>query len=440
MRVSSSMIYQTGLQSIQKQTFDLLRTQQQVASGKRILNPSDDPIAAARALELGQSKAVNLQFGLNQSNADENLKLLENKLVGIGDVLQYTRERAVQAGNGALSAEDLRYIATDLKTQFDGLVALANSQNGQGEYLFSGYKAGVQPFVGNLSGVDYVGDQGGRTIQVSSSRFMPISLPGDDIFDRTRLIDVTKVRVATEDKPTSNDALYSFRGDNNKGTGGGLEVGFGDVALPPDDPNSPRNPDNQGRRYIITYAESTVGDPTTGSYTIEEVVPGIGRSTIASGIPPQDDYSFNGIQVSLPARVPSVDPSKNDNVMVGDAFEVMVASSNMFKNYALVVSAMEDSSGVGPSGGVAFALDNLDFALENVLKVRAQVGSQMVEIDQLKVLGSDLDLQYAQTISRFEDVDYAEAITRLTQQQAFLQAAQQSFIRVTGLTLFNFLN
>src|SRR5690606_32097044 len=112
MRISTSMIYQKGLMAIQQQTADMLKTQQQVATGRRVLTPADDPIAAARALELNQSRAVTQQFGLNLGYADDNLKLLENKLTGIGDILQYSRERAVQAGNGAYSADDVRYIAT----------------------------------------------------------------------------------------------------------------------------------------------------------------------------------------------------------------------------------------------------------------------------------------------------------------------------------------
>lgn len=425
MRISTSMIYQKGLTAIQQQTADLLKTQQQVSTGRRILTPADDPIASARALELNQSKAVTQQFAVNLGYADDNLKLLENKLVGVGDILQYSRERAVQAGSGAMSAEDLRYIATDLKSQFDALLALGNSQNGQGEYIFSGYRAGVQPFNGGLSGVSYAGDQGGRTIQVSASRFMPISLAGTDVFDRTRQIDGFQV--------TNNDALYSFRGDNNRGTGAALTVSL-------DALNLPLAQANQGRRYIVTYTETTPGNPATGSYGIEEVVPGLGRSTVASGLAPGNNYAFNGIEIALPAHVPAANPGDPGNIEHGDAFEVMVASTNMYTNFALAISALEDHTGVGPAGGVAFALENFDFALENVLKVRAQVGSQMVEVKQLQSLGSDLELQYTEAISRLEDVDYAEAISRLTRQQTFLEAAQQSYLRVSNLSLFNFLN
>ncbi|MDX9700870.1 MAG: flagellin, partial [Rhodocyclaceae bacterium] len=129
-----------------------------------------------------------------------------------------------------------------------------------------------------------------------------------------------------------------------------------------------------------------------------------------------------------------------DEVTDGDRFEIYVASTNMLDNLAMFAVALEKPGASRNTGAVAFALDNLDAAQENVLRVRAQIGSQMVETEQLANLGSDLNIQYAEAISRLEDVDYAEAISRLTQQQTYLQAAQQSFMRVTGLSLFNYLN
>lgn len=95
MRVSTNMIYDRGVGSIQQQWKSILHTQQQVASGRRVLTPADDPIAAARALEIGQSKAVNSQFSVNTGYADDALKLLDSRLGSAGDVLHYVRERAV---------------------------------------------------------------------------------------------------------------------------------------------------------------------------------------------------------------------------------------------------------------------------------------------------------------------------------------------------------
>ena len=435
MRISTNMIYGKGVATLHNQTAELLRTQQQVSTGRRILTPADDPIASARALELGQSQAVNQQFGRNIAYADDNLKILEGKLVGVGDILQYSRERAVQAGNGSMTATDLGYLATDLKSQFEALFGLANSRDGQGDYIFSGFKANTKPFEGGLSGVQYQGDEGGRTIQVSASRFMPVSLPGADVFDRSRIVDVNALRTPSDDKPTTNDALYSFKGNNNTGTASALQVSFDPATVDP--------ATDLGKRYQLQYSQP---DPLVdGTWSVIMSVPGGEAVPVAASPNPPSpatptSLTFNGITVQLPADAPPVSDADATPLGDGDAFEVFVASTKMFDNYALFVSALDDQGAVGAAGGVAFALENLDFALENVLKVRAQIGSQMVETEQLQNLGADLDLQYSQAISRLEDVDYAEALSRLVQQQSYLQAAQQSFLRITGLSLFNFLS
>lgn len=435
MRISTNMIYGKGVAALQNQTAELLKTQQQVSTGRRILTPADDPIASARVLELGQSRSVNQQFARNIEYADDNLKILEGKLIGVGDILQYSRERAVQAGNGTMTATDLGYLATDLKSQFEALFGLANSRDGQGDYIFSGYKANTKPFEGGLSGVEYNGDEGGRTIQVSASRFMPVSLPGVDVFDRSRIVDVDALRTPTIDKPTTNDALYSFKGQNNTGSASALDVSFDAATVDP--------ATDLGKRYQISYVQP---DPLVdGTWSVEAFLPGGGREAVAfvaapPAPAPSTSLTFNGITVDLPADAVPTSAADPTPLGDGDSFEVFVASTRMFDNYALFVSTLDDQGSVGAAGGVAFALENLDFALENVLKVRAQIGSQMVETEQLKNLGEDLNLQYAQAISRLEDVDYNEAISRLTQQQTYLQAAQQSFLRVTGLSLFNFLS
>ena len=120
---------------------------------------------------------------------------------------------------------------------------------------------------------------------------------------------------------------------------------------------------------------------------------------------------------------------------------MFVASKSVFKNVALFVDALERPGAANTAdGAVAFALKNLDAGLDSVIRARTTIGSNLVEIENLQNIGTDLDVQYSETISRLEDVDLAEAISRLTRNQTFLEAAQQSYLRITNLSLFNFLN
>lgn len=296
MRISTSMIYDRGVAGMQQQWSSLLQTQQQLSTGRRVLTPGDDPVAAARALEVSQSKSVNERFLVNIGAADDAMALMEGHLQSAGDILSYVRERAVQAGNATLNTVDLQNMAVDIKAQFEAMMALGNSKDGVGDYIFAGYKAQTQPFSGNVEGVTYSGDDGERSMQVSASRVMPVALPGNAIFD---------------------NALKAI-------------------------------------------------------------------SDLARGL--EDPAAAGGI-----------------------------------------------------SAVVSTALQQLDVGQEDILRTRAQIGSQMTETEVLRNLGTDRDVQYASTLSDLQDLDYAEAITRLTRQQTSLEAAQQSFMKVSGLSLFNYL-
>ena len=302
MRVSTSMIYDQGVIALQKQSAALLHTGQQIATGRKILTPSDDPVGSARALDVSQSKSVNQQFITNQGYAEDALKLVEGQLDGAGEIIQYARGRVLAAGNPALSPADRQSIATDLRSQFDAMLAIANTRDANGDYLFAGYRSNTPPFektdLAGTPGTEYKGDQGSRTMQVSSSRFMPVSFGG--------------------------------------------EVAFG------------------------------------------------------------------------------------------------TAGEGVFKVLGDFITALETGSDV--PGAVSTALGGLDESLDRVLTTRAQIGSQLVEVEQLGFIGSDLDLQYQTTLSDLQDLDYNEAFSRLTQQRTFLEAAQQSFLKTTGLSLFNYLS
>ena len=302
MRVSTNMIYDQGVNAMQRQSASMLHTGLQISTGRKILTPADDPVASARALDLTQSRSVNAQFTVNQGYAEDALKLVEGQLTGAGEIIQYARERVLAAGNPALSDSDRRSIATDLRAQFDAMLAIANTRDANGDYLFAGYQSNTTPFASSATagvrGADYEGDQGTRTMQVSSSRFMPVSFAGEQVF------------------------------------------GSGDASV--------------------------------------------------------------------------------------------------FKVLGKFISALETNTDV--SGAVSDALDGLDQSLDSVLTVRAQIGSQLVEVKQLGFIGSDLDLQYAATLSGLQDLDYNEAISRLKQQETQLQAAQQTFMKITSLSLFNYLS
>jgi flagellar hook-associated protein 3 FlgL len=117
---------------------------------------------------------------------------------------------------------------------------------------------------------------------------------------------------------------------------------------------------------------------------------------------------------------------------------------DLFSTLQNLITAVDTASRT-PLGNAQLANDlnvahsNLDNALTNVLTVRGAVGSRLKEVDNAKTAGADTVLQHEQTLSGLRDLDYAKAISDLTLQQTILQAAQQSFAKMQGLSLFDFI-
>lgn len=306
MRVSTQIIFENGAAKLGELQAGLVRTQQQVASGRRIQSPSDDPVAAARALEITQSQSINTQHGVNRQTAKSNLGLVENTLTSVTSLLQDVKTTIVAAGNASLTDIERGFMATEISGRLEQLFGMANSRDGTGNYMFSGFQTDTPAFSRDaVTGVvSYEGDPGQRLLQVDATRQMAVNTPGQSVFQ-----------------------------------GGGVDM-------------------FQALNDLVTLL-----------------------------------------------RTPVVTQTDTDNL----------------------------------NAGLATANGDLGLALDNVLTVRASIGSRLQELDALDNLGEDRNIRYSETLSELQDLDYAEALTKLSQQQITLEAAQRTFVSVSGLSLFNYL-
>ncbi len=299
MRISTQSLFDNGAARIGEAQAALYKTQQQVAADRRILTPSDDPIAAARALEITQSQSLNTQYGTNRGYAKDSLAMVDSTMAIVTDLLQEAKTAAISASNITLGDSERASIATSLQTSLGLLVGLANTRDGQGNYLFSGFQTSTPPFVQTAAGVQYQGDQGQRLIQVDATRQMAISSPGQSVFQ-----------------------------------GGGQDM----------------------------------------FETLNDLI----------------------LQLNTPGTT-------------------------------------------GLSAALSTANSDFEAALGNVSTVRASVGTRMKELDSLDNAGSSKNLQYSQTLSTLQDLDYTKALTDLSRQQTTLEAAQKSFMQTSNLSLFKYL-
>ena len=402
MRLSSNTIYEVGTNMMLQQQEALIKTQQQLSTGKRIVTPSDDPIAAAQALSITQAASVNEQYAVNRKSASSSLMLEENVLKEITSVLQDVHQTAVSAGNASYSDADRKARATELRSHLESLVTLANSTDDKGQFLFSGYQANTKPFVQTGMNVQYAGDQGQRLTQVSSSRQLAVSDAGADVFERIK---------------NGNGVFKTAADPVNTGTGI-IDVG------------SVINPASlTGDDYEISFT-------VTNGVTTFDVVNATTGASVSAGNSYTNNHaiSFDGMQLNIKG-----DPAD------GDKFTVSPSNNqSIFETVPKVITALETPSSGQPGSArltniLGASLQDIENSLEHVLAKQTSIGARLQEIDTLDSVGSDQDIQFQQSLAELQGVDFAKAISDLQRQQLYLQAAQQSYIKISGLTLFNFL-
>jgi len=434
-RLSTKTIFEQGLFNLQRSQADVFRTQDQISSGRRVRTPADDPVTAARALEVEQSQAISKQYMRNNDSADAALSRSENALASTVQLLQDVRTLAVNAGNGALSTNELRSLASELRGRYQELLGIANSTDGNGLYLFSGYQANTQPFSEVTAGnVAYAGDQGSRLVQISASRQIAISDPGSDIFQRIK---------------NGNGTFVTEAASANTGSG---VVSPGTVTNP-SAWNASGNPQDFSVRF---HVNSTVNPPVT-TYDVVDNVSGnsllTGAAAAASG-PYLRTYT-EGAAIALRRQAPpdtnavnwdyGAEISVKGKPATGDTFTVEASTNeDMFTTLHGLIDALETAQ-PGATGNARLAndlntaLSNLDRGIDNVLRVQSSVGARLREADEAKAAQDDLVGQYDETLSDLRDLDYAKALSDLARQQLTYEAAQKSFAQVQTLSLFQYI-
>ena len=407
MRISSASIYANGVSQLVSLQSGLAHTQNQLSTGRRILTAADDPIAAARALEVTQSEQLNLQLATNRQNATSSLSQVDLALAGATTLLQDVKTLAVNGGNATLTDADRKSIATEIAGRLDDLLGLANTADGAGGYLFSGYKVTTLPFIKTATGAQYQGDQGQRILQVGSTRQLPISDSGNSVFENNISGNGTFSTAASSAPPNQGSGIVSSGSVTNA------------AAL-------------TAENYSITFAVAP-GSPPITTFDVVNTTTGVPVSqgnNYVSGQP----INFDGLQFDV--RGAPAD---------GDSFTVQPSTrQSIFTTLTNLVNTL-NTSALGATGqanltnGLNAAHDNINSALDNLLTVRSTVGSRLREIDALDSGGQDLDIQYKQTLSELQDLDYTKALSQFAQTQTTLEAAQRSFVKISGLSLFNFI-
>jgi len=304
MRISSYQLYSSSVGGMLDQQAQVAKLQQQLSTGKRIVQASDDPIGAMQSQALTKTISQYDQYSRNMTAAQNSLKLEEGTLSSTVDNLQNIRDLVVQASNGTQTDETRAALAKAIRGNLDGLMQLANTQDSTGNYIFSGTKTDTPAYIKDVTGnYVYQGNAGQLQIDIGPSRAVAAGDPGTGIF----------------------------------GNGAGSVMALVD--------------------NIATALEQ-----------------------------PQTAATLPAMQATLTA-----------------------------------------------------SLGQLDSALGKVSDAQSAVGSRQNAIDQQSSINGDATLQFKSMLSQTQDLDYADAMTQYNLHMTSLQAAQQAYSKVQGLSLFNYM-
>ncbi|WP_386081513.1 flagellar hook-associated protein FlgL [Vreelandella sp. F11] len=421
MRISTVTMFEQSTASMNRQQSDLMRVSQQIASGRRVVNPSDDPQAASRAIGVDQAKAVTEQFSDSRVSARNSLSQTESIINSVSDAITSAKGLLIQASSDTLTNENRESIASELKGVYETLIGQANSTDGNGRYLFGGYKDSQPPFAKDGNGsVQYKGDSNVREQRVDATRLMPVADNGETIF-----------------KSVPSGAGYVVEAKQKSG-----DLNEGDVTFRGPQINSV-NDANYGADFRITFTsdsefnvETFDGNDWVLADPADPTLTGVEYTGNQDGTAQQ--VSFGGVSVNLEGT-----PAADDSILVAQA-DGEQRKPDLFRTMEEAIRVLESPADNATKKAemrntLNTAMRDLDNSLDNVLTVRASAGARLNELDVIDAVGSNRMLNYDQTLSDLVDLDYAEAISEYSLRQIGMQAAQKAFVDIKGLSLFNYM-
>ena len=400
MRMSTVQIFNQGVNNLLDRQADVTKTQEQLASGKRIMNASEDPAGAARTLDITSQLARIDAYQRNTGAVQSSLRLEEGALSTVVNNLQRARELTIQANNATMNASDKQSVAVELASIIESLIAAANTQDASGAYIFAGYQSDSQPFSKTSTGATYNGDDGQRLMQVSADVQIASSNSGSEVFMSA----------------TAGNGSFDYRGAaNNSGTAVVTTTSAAANYVP--------------QTYTLAFIKANANDPIT--YTVT----GDATGQVATG-----NYTENGAITFANGEI------RLEGIPVhGDSFTITsVPRQDIFTTIKDIESSLATASDSSASttrinNEASRALSNLDNALEKILTVQSDVGTRLRRAEMQTDTNEAFNYQLKETLSGLQDLDYAEAISKLNIQMLALQAAQQTFAKTQNMTLFNYL-
>nr|AAN08647.1 FlgL [Aeromonas hydrophila] len=401
MRITTNMVYNRNISSLNNANERLSTAYEQLQSGDKFKTSGEDPSGMSQKMALTKEIDLFKQYGVNGSLLENSLGHEETVLTALNTAMTSAQTLIQKANDSAVGSDDRKAIASELEGLQKQMFDLMNSKNSQGEFIFGGNQSKTQPFVQDASG-NYLfqGDTGQRNIQVSPT-----------------------VQIAANDSGFNLFEIVPTRRTSSAGSAN-IQVGVADQGNFDSFYRNNYDPALASNQYTVTTA---AGAPDT--YEIRDG----GGALLQSG-----DYvagnkiPFNGLELTLdlPAGGAAqnfvLDSPQNNNILDGMSDFITALRDPNISAHDFQVK-------------VADATSHMKNARLNVDQGLGEIGGRMNSLEQ--VLGSNEGLSTLnhQARAKVSEADLYEVIAALSKEDAALSASQLSFSKISKLTLFDYI-
>lgn len=397
MRISTANAYDTGIATLMQRQLDITNLQNQMTTGKRVNQASDDPAAAAIAARAvaaqGQITATQRAVAASQTVMTQT----ESSLGDAGNLLQSARALLVQAGNATLSDTDRQSIATQLQSIRGQLLDIANTSNGAGSYIFGGQGSTQKPFIETPGGVQYAAAPG-QTLAGGGTN-LPLTTDGNAVWMTA---------------PTGNGVFATS-----------ADPGVTDATI---DTGSVSDPSAlTGANYTLSFTVS--GGVTTYAVLKNGAPTAVTAAPYVSG----QAIAVDGMTVAV-----SGTPSSGDQFQIAPSTPTQSVFGTLDKAISELSTPGRTGAQIAQSN--AETLQSMDSAMNHLEAARGVAGDVLNSIANFTDRLNAQNLAATTTQSNAEDVDMVSAISTFQNEQNGYDAALKSYAMVQRLSLFQYVN
>jgi len=302
MRISTAQYYATTAANYQRNLNNVMKTAEQASSGIKLETAADDPVGAARLLQLEQQKAMLGQYTTNINALNTAQAQEESVLDSINTVLQKVSELAVRAGGASLNDDDRKSLGAEVAQAEQQLLSLMNSKDANGKYIFSGASNNTPPFARNSDGTySYQGDQTQLELKIGDSMSLGLNDTGWEVFQQA----INAARSTTTlTAPAVDDGRVALS-SGLVSSGPAFDASF-----------------RAGEPYTLSFTSSTqfvITDAAGNDVTAEATGSGKFDPNNKDG----SDITFRGVSFALDISFQASDtPATADAVIAGHSFKL----------------------------------------------------------------------------------------------------------------------